>query len=249
MLKNERQNKILDIIQRNKKVTTLNLVETLGVSKDSIRRDLKELNKKGLINKFHGGAESKTQKVYQYNDNAISNIKEKEKIAKKAASIIKENMSIIISGGTTNLIFSRSLPKNLKITVYTYSLPIAMELSEHPNTEIIFIGGKIAKKSMVTVGIDVIQKLSEIKADFCFIGTAHLNTTHGITESDYEVALVKKAMIEASDKTISLVTSNKLNSKQSYNVCPLSEIDTLITDLDVDEEILRPYLNFDCKII
>ncbi|WOD43163.1 DeoR/GlpR family DNA-binding transcription regulator [Hwangdonia lutea] len=241
MVKNERQRIIIDKIRVEKKVSSSVLAEELSVSEDTIRRDLNELDGKGLLSKIHGGAVSTIQKLYHYNDNVIVNSDKKEIIANKASTLIKNGMSIIISGGTTNLAFVRLLPKELKITIYTYCLPIAMELTGHPNIEIIFIGGKIHKKAMVTVGIDVIQKLAKIKADMCFIGTGSLDVDNGITEGSYEVALMKKAMIEVSNATVSLVTSNKLGLKQSYHVCSLTEVDAVVTDLDIDNELLLEY--------
>ncbi|MCF6297817.1 MAG: DeoR family transcriptional regulator, partial [Flavobacteriaceae bacterium] len=103
MLKEERQNYILDRVREKNKVKSNDLAIKLNVSEDTIRRDLNQLSYKGLVLKVHGGALSTHQKLYQYNENSIFNRKNKIKIAKKAITLLKDNQILIISGGTTNL--------------------------------------------------------------------------------------------------------------------------------------------------
>jgi len=243
MKKKERQQKVVDEVSINRQVSSTFLAEKLNVSEDTIRRDIKELDKKGLLTKVHGGAISTMQKLYHYNEDVIYKREEKVVIAKKAITLIEDGMVVIMSGGTTNLMLAKLFPKNLKITIYTYSLPIAMQLAEHPTIETIFIGGRIQRNSMVTTGIDVIQYLSNITANLCFIGVSAFNTEQGITGEGYEVALVKKAMIKASERNIYLSTSNKLNTRLNYDICPVKELDIAITDLDLDDPILKPYID------
>ncbi|MBD0833326.1 DeoR/GlpR family DNA-binding transcription regulator [Aestuariibaculum sediminum] len=243
MKKKERQQKVIDEVSINRKVTSSYLSEKLKVSEDTIRRDIKELHDKGLLTKVHGGAISTIQKLYHYNEDIIYNRESKVRIAQKAISLIEDGMVIIISGGTTNLMLAKLLPKDLKATIYTYSLPIAMQLTEHPLIETIFIGGKIHRNSMVTIGIDVIQYLSNVRANICFVGVSALNTEQGITDEGYEVSLIKKAMMNASDRSVFLATTNKLNIRHSYDVCNLKEIDTLVTDLDDDCPTRSTFIN------
>ncbi|WP_372936679.1 DeoR/GlpR family DNA-binding transcription regulator [Seonamhaeicola sp.] len=243
MKKKERQQKIIDEVSINRKVSSSFLSERLKVSEDTIRRDIKELHDKGLITKVHGGAISNIQKLYHYNEDVIYNREGKVRIAQKAISLLEDGMVIIISGGTTNLMLAKLLPKNLKATVYTYSLPIAMQLTEHPLIETIFIGGKIHRSSMVTTGIDVIQYLSNLRANICFMGVSALDVKQGITDEGYEVSLIKKAMIKASERVVYLATTNKLNLIHNYNVCDLKEIDTVVTDLEINNPKLKSYIS------
>ena len=242
MQKDKRQNSILEKLRTNRKVATAKLAEDLMVSEDTIRRDLNEMAQKGLLSKVHGGAVSSIQKIYFYNENVVKNQKEKEVIAKKAITLLEQGMSIIISDGTTNFAFARNIPKDLKITVFTYCLPVAMELSGHPEVEIIFLGGKLEKKSMVTTGIDVMDKFSNIFVDMCFLGTGSIGPVEGITEGSYDVALIKKIMVSASDKVVSLATSNKLGQRQSYAICKPAHIDILVTELDPSNDQLSEYV-------
>ncbi|MFV0540943.1 MAG: DeoR/GlpR family DNA-binding transcription regulator [Aestuariibaculum sp.] len=249
MKKKERHQIIIDEVSINRKTSSSSLSKKLKVSEDTVRRDIKELHDKGLLTKVHGGAISNIQKLYHYNEEVIYHRENKIAIAKKAISLVQKGMVIIISGGTTNLMLAKLLPKNLKATIYTYSLPIAMQLTEHPLIETIFIGGKIQKSSMVTTGIDVIQYLSKIRADICFIGVSAFSTNQGITDEGYEVSLIKKAMINASNRTVYLATSNKLNVRHSYDVCPLKEIDTLVTDLEPTDTKLKEFKIFGAALL
>lgn len=231
MLKKERQQLILNSINQQGKVLSKDLVTSLCVSEDTIRRDLNELSEEGLITKVHGGALSNTTPKYVYDEKKVSSLEEKKIIAQKAVKILNNGQVIIISGGTTNYELARAIPDNIQLTVYTYSLPVAMTLSDKPNIEVIFIGGKLFKSAQVTIGIDVIHAMKNIHADICFIGTPAIDIETGLTEIDYEVAHVKKAMIEASDKVVSLCIHNKLNTTKSFKVCPIEDIDLIVTSL------------------
>lgn len=97
-----------------------------------------------------------------------------------------------MSGSTTNLEIAKLIPDNLVVTIFTYSLPIALELTKHPSIEVIFIGGKLNKLAQVSVGIDVVNTISNIRADICFVGTGGIHIKKGMTEPDWEVAHIKK---------------------------------------------------------
>lgn len=241
MLKAERQNYIIDKILEEQKVVTSNLAIALDLSEDTVRRDLNELDGKKLLKKVYGGAiaiQDDSTGVFNIN---ITAEEEKEKIVTKALSLLHDGQVIIVSGGTTNLVFAKLIPVDLKVTIYTYSLPIAMQLSQLPNIDLILIGGRMQKNAMVTTGIDVIQVLSKIKADICFLGASSINVKQGLTEIGYEVSIVKKAMIESSDRVVSMFTSNKLNTKMPHGVCHLRELDTIITELDPKDARLQEY--------
>jgi len=199
------------------------------------------LDNKKLLEKVYGGAIQITEKSVDIFNIDINAEDEKKQIVTKALSLLHDGQVIIMSGGSTNLVFAKLIPSNLKATIYTYSLPIAMQLSQHPNIDLIFIGGKMQKNAMVTIGMDVIQVLSKIKADICFIGASSINVKQGLTEIGYEVSIVKKAMIDSSDRVVSMFSSDKLNKKMPHVVCELSQLDTIVTNLDPKDVILEEY--------
>lgn len=240
MLKKERQAHILQQINIHNKVLSSDLCVQLDVSEDTIRRDLQELDEEGKLSKVHGGALSKSFH-FTLQKNVIYSQPEKKIIADKAVKLIKDGMFVLLSGGTTIIELVKTLPGDLSATFITVSIPAALELLNHPNSEVIFLGNKLLKSAQIAVGAEVVQRLSEIKADICFLGTNSIDAEKGITDLEWEVIEVKKAMIKCSQTTVSLAISEKLNTVQRLQVCPTERIDTLITELDPDNILLEKY--------
>lgn len=249
MLKAERHSYILKKLHEELKLNTIELAVELNISEDTVRRDLNELHDKGYLVKVYGGAYPVEEKSANIFDIQIVNKVEKNSVGLKAVSLLHDGQVIIMSGGTTNLAFSKLIPSELKATIYTYSLPIAMQLSQHPNIDLIFIGGKLQKNAMVTIGMDVVQVLSTIKADICFMGVSAMNVRSGLTEKGYEVSVVKKAMIQVSDKVIAMVDSGKLDTKMPHTVCDLSQLHTIITDLSPKHPKLLDYASSGVQLL
>jgi DeoR/GlpR family transcriptional regulator of sugar metabolism len=242
MLKKERHAFIKREIDIHNKVLSSDLSTQLNVSEDTVRRDLQELEEEGLLNKVHGGAISKSIQFSLHNNTVYSQT-EKKIIAEKARQLIKDGMIVLLSGGTTIIELVRSLPPELKATFITVSIPTALELLNHPSSEVIFLGNKLLKNAQMAVGAEVVQKLNEIKADLCFLGTNSIDVEAGLTDLEWEVIEVKKAMIKNSKKTISLSISKKLNTVQRLTICKIEDIDVLITELDPFDPFLKPYTN------
>lgn len=249
MLKKERQALILREVNIHNKVLLSDLSLKLNVSEDTVRRDLQELSNDEKIVKVRGGAISKSFHVYSYRENDIYAYQEKTIIARKAISLLRDGMLVLISGGSTNLEIARILPPDLKVTFLTVSLSTAMQLLDHPNCETIFLGGMLSKTARITIGGEVITQLRDVRPDICFIGTNGIDPDAGITDSDWEVVTVKKAMINASARTVVLTIAEKLNSIQKIRVVDLSAIDTLITELDPQHEALVRYRQAGLRVI
>ncbi|MCF6279777.1 MAG: DeoR/GlpR family DNA-binding transcription regulator [Flavobacteriaceae bacterium] len=249
MLKQERHQVILKKIKKNRKVLSNVLSKELFVSEDTVRRDLKELELKKLLHKVHGGALSIESKILTYDERSIADIDKKKIIAKKAVKLIHDGQVIIMSGSTTNLELAKIIPENINATVFTYSLPIALELTYHPSVEVIFIGGKLNKDAQVTTGIDVVNLISKIRADICFMGTGGINIKRGMTEPNWEVSHIKKCMIEASDYVVAMCISTKVMDVKRFSVVPLRDIDTIITDFKPNNPIFNEYVSQGITVI
>jgi len=124
-----------------------------------------------------------------------------------------------------------------------------MELSKKPNITVIYIGGQIAKEAQISIGANAIHNLSEIRVDFSFIGTGYVDATYGLTEFDWDIVQIKKAVIKASKKTVLLSISEKLNSQHRYKTCDINAINTMITELAPENEILTAFKNNDIRIL
>jgi DeoR/GlpR family transcriptional regulator of sugar metabolism len=240
MLKKERQAFIMHELNVHNKVLSTDLSQRIQTSEDTIRRDLNELAESGKLIKVHGGALSKSFHD-TFHNNDIYLAQEKKLIASKAVQLLTAGMTVLTTGGTTILEFARALPRELHATFITGSLPAAIEYMHHPNIEVIVIGDKLSKNSQITTGAKAIAAISEINADLCFLGTNAIDVQHGITDNDWDVSELKRAMIQNSKKVVSLCIADKLNTVQKIQVCDISKVHTLITELSPTATILDPY--------
>lgn len=241
MLKRERQAYILHQVNLHNKVLSTDLSQHINVSDDTIRRDLMELAEAGKLIKVHGGALSPSFHHGHHTSREVYSYTQKKIIAQKAASLIKDGMFILTGGGTTIIELARALPLGLHATFISGSIPAIFEYMNHPNIEIIVIGDKISKNSKITVGLEAISKIRQIKADLCFLGINALNMENGVSDNDWDVVQIKKAMIESAQKLVCLTIAEKINSQQPIQVCEPQKIHTLITELPPDDPILEPY--------
>ena len=240
MLKKERQEFILHQLNLHNKILCADLSNKMGVSDDTIRRDLQELAQQDKLLKVHGGALSKSFHT-AFDREMVYHLEDKNIIAQKTAALVQSGMYILTSGGTSILEFAKSLDPNLNATFFTCSLNAAIEFAHHPSIEVVMIGDKVSKDSMLTTGASAVQTIETIQADLCILGINSLDTQFGLSENDWEVVQIKKAMIKASKKTICIGISEKLNSQQKIKVANLDEIDILITELDPNDPTLLPF--------
>ncbi|BBU41371.1 MAG: DeoR/GlpR transcriptional regulator [Bacillaceae bacterium] len=230
MLKEERQQKILQILNEEHKVIASDLSKRLSVSEDTIRRDLKELDNRGLIKRVHSGALRIGPPVVDFSTRQHMFNEVKIKLAKKALSFIKEDMVLLIDGGTTNLHLVNQLPLTLKATVITNSPPIAMALTNHQHIDVIMIGGTLFKQSMVNLGIDTVESLSNMRADLYIMGIYKIDPYIGISVPSLSEALVKRKMASISSEILGMATSDKLSTVSNHIVCPTKDLTYLITE-------------------
>lgn len=240
MLKKERQAFILQQLNVHNKVISADLCEQLGVSEDTVRRDLQELSDEGVLLKVHGGALSRSFHFRLQNE-PVYHETEKRNIAEKACRLISDGMVVLLSGGTTIRQLINVLPPSLNATFITISIPIALELMNHPGSDVIFIGNKLDKNTQTAMDAEVVKKLAGIRADLCFLGTNSIDIHAGITDSEWEIVEIKQSMIEASDQLVSMAISEKLNVAQRLRVCKIEDVDILITELESTAPMLEPY--------
>lgn len=240
MLKKERHNAIMRQINLHNRVLSSDLVELLNVSEDTIRRDLQELADNNLLNKVHGGALSKSYQS-SFDDSSVYAKDAKITIAKKTLPLIKDGMVILTGGGTTVIELVKQLPQHIYATFITISPLVAIELAKYRRVEVILIGGLFSKNSQITYGGHVISQLNDIKADLCLMGTSALHPSDGLTDTDWEINQLKKAMLAAAKRTAVLCISEKLNISFRLKVSSLDHIDYLITELPADAQELEAY--------
>ena len=244
MLTHQRKQYLLDLLQREGQLVAKAVSDTLGLSEDTIRRDLRELAKEGLLQRVHGGAIPllpASPALAPYASRVQISPDAKPAIGRAAGAMIQTGQVVFIDGGTTTLQLVRQLPRELRATVVTHSPSIAVELASHPLIEVVMLGGKLFKHSIVNLGAATVEAIGGIRADLYFMGVSSLHPQAGITTGDYEEACVKRALSEASSRTVGLASPEKLNTASPFQIAPLSQVNDIIVHRDVDDALLAPY--------
>lgn len=246
MLQEERHNFIIQKINSHNRVIASDLCGQLRVSLDTIRRDIKALEKKGKVIKVHGGAVSPNFHQPFQQPEVYARL-EKKDIAKKALKLISDGMTLLVGGGTVMVELARILPERLYGTLFTVSPLVALEATQRSTIEVVLLGGNLARNSYICTGASVASAINEIRVDLCLLGTNGLSLTEGVTDYDWEVAQVKKAVIRSSAKCAVLSISEKLGTVQKVQVCKLNAVDHLLTELSPNDERLKAYSQV-CKV-
>lgn len=241
MLKEERHKIILREVNLHNKVLTSDLSELLTVSEDTIRRDLNELGDLEMILKVHGGAMSKTFHYPFNGHNPVYALEAKQAIARKAIGLFKKDMMILLEGGTTIMEIAKQIPTDLHATFLTVCPQVALALAEHDNIDVITIGGRLVKNANIHTGGSVINELAAIKTDLCIIGTNGISIQDGLTDSDWEIVQVMKAMIRSAKKTAVVCIAEKFNTVQKIKIADITDIDYVITELEPGNPLLGAY--------
>jgi DeoR/GlpR family transcriptional regulator of sugar metabolism len=232
MLTAERRQAILGHLQRDGKVVASQLVEALGVSEDTVRRDLRELAAGGHLQRVHGGALPPAPGVGPFTQRLDVAAEAKAHLADAALPLLEGASVIVLDGGTTALELARRLPADRDCTVLTNSPPVAAALAAHPRAEVVLIGGRLLKHAQVTVGSATVDALRQVHADACVLGICSLHPELGVTTLIQDEAHVKRAMVEASAEVIALATADKLGTASPWLVAPLADVTHLVTDGD-----------------
>ncbi|GGG84203.1 DeoR family transcriptional regulator [Parapedobacter pyrenivorans] len=249
MRKDKRHAFILREVNLHNKVLSVNLSEQLDVSDDTVRRDIKQLATEGKLIRVHGGAVGKSF-VTPFNvDNVVYAATAKAQIAYKALSLIKNNMIILTEGGTTMLELAKIIPSNLKATFITISPQVAITLAQHESIDVISIGGKLTKNANLHIGASVVNQLYGLKSDLCILGANAFSSEEGLTDLDWEVVQVKKALIRSAKKVAVVSISEKLNTVKWLNICPVGQVDYLITELDPGDQRLNLFTQQGIKVL
>ncbi len=240
MLAAERRQFVLSILGRDGKVSSGELSRQLGVSEDTVRRDLRELAEAGLLQRVHGGALPLTPVSPSYEVRQGIEPEVKAVLGRAAAGLVRPGMVVIIDAGTTALAVAEHLAPDLRATVITNSPPVAAALATRSAVEVVLLGGRLLKPAVATVGSTVTDVLRRVRADLCFLGVCALHTT-GIGALDWEEAQVKQAMIANSAEVVALVPADRLGTTAPYLVAPVRELTHLVTEAPVPAERLVVY--------
>lgn len=241
MLTSHRKQAILAALKRDGQVVAKALSETFKISEDTIRRDLRELASEGLLQRVHGGALPSSPAAGDFVQRQQISPDAKSAIAQRAATLISPGQVVILDGGTTCVQLARHLPMTLKATVVTHSPSVAVELVDHPGIEVVIIGGRLFKHSIVTVGAAAIEAIGHIRADTYFMGVTGVHPTEGLSTGDFEEAYVKRALVARAAEVVVLASREKLNAASPYVIAEATAATSLVVDGDVPDTVTDPF--------
>ena len=234
MLAAERREMLLSRLRSDGKVVAKDVAAELDISEDSIRRDLREMAADGLCQRVYGGALPASPAVADYATRTGVEPASKQRIAAFVASLVEPGSTVLLDGGTTTLAVARALPPDLRCTVITHSPTIAVELATHPTVEVIIVGGRLFKHSVVAAGAVAHEAIGRVSADVFFLGVTGVHPTAGLTTGDADEAAIKRAWTERAAETYVLGSGEKIGAASAFEVVPLSAVTAVITDSGAD---------------
>jgi DeoR/GlpR family transcriptional regulator of sugar metabolism len=230
MLTSQRKQLILDALKRDGQVIAKSLSSEFAVSEDTIRRDLRELAADGYLQRVHGGALPASPAAVNLAGRQGIESASKAAIGKAAAQMIVPGQIAIVDGGTTAV----------RATIVTHSPTVAVELGDHAGVEVIMIGGRLYRHSMVNVGGAAIEALSHIRADLYFMGVTGVHPEAGLSTGDLEEAYIKRALAARAAETVVLASAEKLNAASAFMIAEASAAHAIVVEKETAEALTAP---------
>lgn len=248
MLAAARKDLLLERLRRDGRVEAKEIAAELGISPDSIRRDLRELDAAGLAVRVYGGALPASPAVVDYTARGAVAPDSKRRVAAKAAGLILPGSAVILDGGTTTRAVVEALPKSLPCTVITHSPTIAAALLDH-EAEVFLLGGRLFKHSAVTCGAAAVEAAARISADLFLLGVTGIHPTAGLTTADPDEAAMKRALAARAADTYVLGSAEKIGAASRYSVLPFAEITAVVTDAGAEDATVAELLRRGVEVV
>lgn len=240
---------ILQELLRAEKVSVPSLAKRLKVSGATVRRDLAELEQRGLLLRSHGGAVTIQPLLYEpfrnissYHEQDRKQSAEKRRIGLVAAKFVADGETIAIGAGTTATQVARSVCLHKGITVLTNAVNVAMELSHRDDLKVFVTGGMLSGDWFALVGPSAIQSASEMFVEKVFIGVDGIHVEHGLTTNYTDQAPVHRAMMRHARQRIIVADHRKIGVIGTALIWPMEDIDILITDRGASDEDIAPFV-------
>ncbi len=241
MLAVERRERILRSLERSAAVSTDEFAAELGVSPETVRRDLIQLERKGMLRRVHGGAAPLarparlTSAEPVYSERVLEQFEAKQVIGVAAAALVQPGQTVVIDVGTTCLEVARALPHDLRATIATPSLLVAAELSTRPGVGVLMAGGRVRAGDLACSGAETIDFFRDLHADIAFLGSGALSPAAGLTDYNRDEVPTKRMILARAEKVLALVDSSKFDRVAPYRVCDLSDLDGIVAETSLPD--------------
>ncbi|MFH8445668.1 DeoR/GlpR family DNA-binding transcription regulator [Streptomyces sp. NPDC018026] len=234
----ERQREILRLARDGGRVDVVSLAEEFQVTAETIRRDLKALDRAGLLRRVHGGAIPAGRLDFEPDlaERESTAADEKDRIAEAALAELPTEGTLILDAGSTVARMAAAIPPEASLTVVTHSLPIAARLADHPGIQLHIVGGRVRHRTRAAVDAWALRAYGEIRADVAVVAANGFSVEHGLTTPDLAEAAVKRAALTAARRVVLLADSSKYAQEHFARFGALGDVDLLITDKGLTPE-------------
>jgi DeoR family transcriptional regulator, fructose operon transcriptional repressor len=234
----ERQQEILRLARDGGRVDVVSLAEEFQVTAETIRRDLKALDRAGLVQRVHGGAIPAGRLDFEPDlaERESTAADEKDRIAQAALAELPIDGTVVLDAGTTVARLAAAIPLEATLTAVTHSLPIAARLADHPGIQLHLVGGRVRHRTRAAVDAWALRAYGEIRADVLFVAANGFSPARGLTTPDLAEAAVKRAAMAAARRVVLLADSSKCGQEHFARFGALSDVDLLITDSGLSAE-------------
>jgi DeoR/GlpR family transcriptional regulator of sugar metabolism len=212
-------------------VRTSALARRLGVSAETVRRDIEELTRRGLVSRTYGGAAGRQLGLQpEFQDRETRAVEERDAIARMAVDLVNPGDVLMIDSGSTTARFAHVLAQSLKrVTVLTNCFAVAHALVQQNSVRVLFCPGDFSARERGVYGSETCAFLQRFNADMAFIGASGL-TVEGPTDVETQACWVKRTMLDRAERGVLLLDSTKFNRRHLELVCPLDRLSDLVTD-------------------
>jgi DeoR family transcriptional regulator, aga operon transcriptional repressor len=220
-------------------VDAVSLAQELKVDGSTIRRDLAQLTRAGLIRRTHGGALAAQPDAAidtPYDDRRHINLEAKKKIARAAAELVKDQQTVILDNGSTVFQIAVELRRRRNLTIITNDLQIAITSANHPTNRLHVAGGVLLDTVYTLVGPATVAAFEGLHADWAFLGAEGVDATAGVTNINVIEIPVKRAMMKAAAKTVFVADRSKFGRLALATVCPTGDAHLIFTDESLPED-------------
>jgi len=237
--KKERLNKLKRIIVEKGFCTISSLKNETELSISTLRRDLLDLEKEGIIERWHGGAASLDYARPSFESRININRDKKELIGRKSAKLLKDNQVVIIDAGSTASMLVRNIHDFEKLTIITPSIYIARQLSSIKNINIILTGGNLNLETNSLLGPLAEKVIKEIHANIAFLACDSVSSDLDVMVANFELANLKKSLIGRAEEKVLIADSTKFGKINIASIGNISIFDKVIVDSSLPEELAR----------
>jgi DeoR family fructose operon transcriptional repressor len=250
MLRAERLKEIVEIVKKDKAASVSKLAAIFAVHQATIRRDLAEIEERGLLIRTHGGVmEDDITSEPPFSERAHEQYEEKQRIGLKAAELIGDDEHVIIDSGTTTLHIAKNLHDRSRLTIITNDMNVASELRDATGVKVIVTGGTLTRGTYMLNGMYTQRLLETLHVQKAFIGTPAVHPLYGLTHPEAELVPTKQFMIQAAKQIIVVADHTKIGKVSLHTTLPVQKIDTVITGIESNELHLQSFRDTGVEVI